>query len=273
MRIFTLAVVLLLLVAGGVVFYAWRIEPLDIKVTVVPLPPRLAEAFAGKKIVFLADLHITADWRKEEKLLALLEELDPDYLLLGGDLVWYEGEIEPVIAFLKKLKVREKAYAVLGDAEYMGRIRNCALCHQPDSRALRDDLPVRFLRNETATLAEGRVRLLGLDGEDKPDWPAACRDQLDGRRPTIVLVHFPSAFDIIAEYGADLVLAGDTHGGQVALPARLMAMLTGSQVVRYPYGRYQAGASAMFVTRGVGESILPLRLSRPPEVVVLEAEP
>jgi len=273
MRVFTALVVLFVLVAGGVCFYAWRVEPMDLRVVTVPLPPRLAEAFAGKKLVFLADLHITADWRKKEKLLALLRDLDPDYLLLGGDLVWYEGDLVPVIDFLKRLPVRQKAFAVLGDAEYMGRIRNCALCHQPDSRELRDDLPVRFLRNETTTLAEGRVRLLGLDGEAKAEWKAVCRDNLDGRRPTLVLVHYPTAMDLIAEYGADLVLAGDTHGGQIALPDRLLELITGHQTTQFLYGHYRAGSTAMFVTRGVGESILPLRLGRPPEVVVLEAAP
>lgn len=259
--------VLLLLV---VVVYAWQIEPRMIGVTRIKLPERLAGALGDNRVVFLADLHVTPGWAKEKRLLATLDSLQPDYLLIGGDLVWYQGDIESSVDLLKKLRGRKGTYAVLGDADYMGRIRNCAFCHQPGSRELRHDIPMRVLRNEAVDLADGSVRLVGLDGDERGQWPQTCRQWLDDSTPAIVMSHFPEAFPLLASAGADLVLSGDTHGGQIRAPRWLIKQLFGQPRAQYLYGWFRSGDAAMFVTRGVGESLVPLRFACPPEIVLLE---
>ncbi len=264
----TLASLLLLIVI--LVLYVWQIEPRNITVTRIDLPPRLAEAFAGQKIAFIADLHITADWRKEKALLARLSEIKPDYLLIGGDLVWYQRSVSPAVEFLKKLPPTKGSFVVLGDSDYMGRVRNCAYCHVPGSRELRTDLPVTFLRNEALEIADGKAMLVGLDGEDDSGWDAACAENITPDLPSLVLVHYPEAADRVAAYRPDLVLAGDTHGGQVAGVDRLGEIIHGP--MPYPQGWFEVDGTPLFVTRGIGESLLPVRFGRPPEIVVLRGK-
>jgi uncharacterized protein len=266
---------ILLVVAAllaAVLLYAWQIEPRLLTVTHVELTGRLGEALAGKRLVLISDLHITADWRKARLLRAKLTELAPDYLLLGGDLVWYEREAGPVVSFLKSLPKTEATFAILGDADYMGRFRNCLYCHKPRSRELRTDVAIRFLRNEAVDLAGGKARLIGLDGENKSGWEPALAAHLDGETPTIVLAHYPESIDWIAPHRPDLVLAGDTHGGQIAILDRFLKFAPHHETLRYPHGNFVVSGVPMFVTRGVGESIIPLRLARPPEIVVLEGK-
>jgi predicted MPP superfamily phosphohydrolase len=259
------------LAAAGL--YGWRIEPLRFEVTRLAWPPALAQAFAGQRVVYVSDLHVTANWRKADKLLALLRRLAPDYLLLGGDLVTYEGEVEPVVEFLKRLPPTKGAYALLGDSDYMGRVRNCAYCHVPGRRELRDDVPVRFLRNETVDIHDGRVRLVGLDGEDKAGWHDVCRDGIQADTPTLVMAHYPEAIAVIAPFAPAQVLAGDTHGGQVALPVWMIDKVAKARLEPYRHGPYHVRGTRLFVSRGVGESLLPIRLGERPEVVIFEASP
>ena len=250
------------------IVYAWQIEPRQFRVTRLIPPPRLAEALAGERVVFLADLHLVRGWRKADRLLRMLTELKPDALLIGGDLVQYDESVDPVIDWLKRLPVKTGAFAVLGDSDYTGRVRNCAYCHVPGKRELRRDLPVRFLRNETAALAGGRVRLVGLDAEDRAGWPAACGPGPDVELPTILLAHYPTAAAGL-DCRADLILAGDTHGGQVALPGPLLNRLAHENLSPYRAGWFQLDGKPLFVTRGVGEGYFPVRFLTPPEIVVL----
>ena len=267
-RLFLLTAFVLLVL----LVYAWQIEPRMIGVTRLRLPDPLARALAGNRVVFIADLHVTRGWMQQRRLLATVAALDPDYLLLGGDLVWYQGDVDRAVDLLKLLRARKGVFAVLGDADYAGRIRNCAYCHMPGSRELRHDVPVRFLRNESVDLAGGAARLVGLDADARGDWLAAGNRWLDGRTPTIVLTHYPTALPVIASRGAGLVLAADTHAGQIITPRFLLTWLFGASRTRYLYGWFRARTTPMFVTSGVGESLAPLRFGCPPEVVLFTGE-
>ncbi len=262
----------LALALAAVALYAWQIEPSLLGVTRLELPPDLRAPLAGKRLVLISDLHITADWRHGPRLFATLDRLAPDYILIAGDLVWYERDTQPVIDVIRKFRAREGVYAVLGDADYTGRVRNCVYCHVPGTRELRHDLPVRFLRNEAVPIADGRVTLLGLDVNEMGAWDDVCRANLDDGKPSITLVHFPSALSAVAKVGSSIVLAGHTHGGQVCAPSFVYPYFGEDKVKENRYGWFQRGRTPMFVTRGVGESILPVRLGEPPEVVLLEGK-
>ncbi len=261
---------LLTALALGVLVYAWQIEPRRLTITRIAMPKPLAEALAGERVVYVADLHVTPHWPIRKRFLATLRTLDPDYLLIGGDLVWYEGNVDASVELLKQLPARKGAYAVLGDADYQGKIRNCAFCHVPGKRELRTDLPVTFLRNERLTIAAGAVDLVGLDADKRQEWKPACEKFMPADKPSLVLTHYPEALRVIAPRGADLVLGADTHGGQFIAPRFIFRWVFNSDRARYLYGWFDDGGTRMFVTRGVGESILPMRLGRPPEIVLLE---
>jgi uncharacterized protein len=260
--------------AGVMLFlYAWQIEPRRLHVTRIGLPPALAEALRGERLVFISDLHITKNWPLRVKLLDLLHRLDPDYLFIGGDLVYYDRDVGPVVDYLKLLSARRGAFAVLGDADYRGRVRNCAYCHVPGTRELRHDIPVHILRNEAAPLAGGKARVIGLDTDHGGDWKIEAASQLSDPTPAVVLIHFPRKTDFIAQFGASLVLAADTHGGQVAAPDWFFEWFAKHDVLPYRHGWYDVAGTPLFVSRGVGESILPIRFGEVPEVVLMEGRP
>ncbi|MHA1568620.1 MAG: metallophosphoesterase, partial [Alphaproteobacteria bacterium] len=114
--------------------------------------------------------------------------------------------------------------------------------------------------------ADGRFYLAGIDdafyGVAKP--ADAFREQPENTC-TIVLSHAPCVVNRLDAYRADLVLAGHTHGGQVRLPY-LGALRTPPGSGKYECGLYQLEAMKLYVNRGIGTSILPVRFLCPPEI-------
>jgi len=88
------------------------------------------------------------------------------------------------------------------------------------------------------------------------------------KTPAIILSHSPLIFDLINDNQNILVLAGDTHGGQVPLPSWLWKLLGYEKNTRYEQGWFESGMKKMYVTRGVGTSHLPFRFFRRPEITV-----
>ena len=88
---------------------------------------------------------------------------------------------------------------------------------------------------------------------------------------TVVLSHRPEAFDAYCEKGADLVLTGHAHGGQFRLPGIGGLVAPGQGILpEYDAGLYKEGQTNMIVSRGLGNSIFPLRFNNRPEVVLVE---
>jgi predicted MPP superfamily phosphohydrolase len=85
---------------------------------------------------------------------------------------------------------------------------------------------------------------------------------------TLALAHHPHAFDALADAGADLTLAGHTHGGQLMVtpPGSAYPIGGGNLLFRYIYGEYRRGDSAMYVNSGVG-NWFPIRINAPAEIV------
>ncbi len=242
----------------------------DVRVTRADAPPAVARALAGTKLVFLSDIHVRSIGARERFVLDLIERESPDYVLIAGDLKPYEGSAEPSLEFFRRIRARRGAFAVLGDAEYRLGSQNCVYCHAPESWAIRDDLPVRVLRDQTATLA-------GADGAPAVDlWAGDVKlhPKLDwaqkGARPVIAMAHLPESFPDYARAGADLMLAGDTHGGQTWLPRPLYSLVLGREKARWLRGRFALGESVMWVNVGLGWTGVPLRFGLKPEVVIFD---
>jgi len=85
---------------------------------------------------------------------------------------------------------------------------------------------------------------------------------------SILLAHHPEMFDIYMENGMDLIFTGHAHGGQFRIPF-IGGLFAPDQGLfpEYTSGCYVKGKSAMFVSRGLGNSIMPIRINNPPEIV------
>jgi hypothetical protein len=259
------------LITALIIYGIW-IEPYRIDIHHVSIHDKyLGKLLDNKVIVQISDLHMRKIENREQKILAALNELGPDLVFLTGDYVKWDGDYERALDFLSRLRANIGVWAVMGDYDYSNSRKSCSFCHEEGSGAPTRRHAVRFLKDsmELVRLPEGILRIEGVDGEGGNIFsPKKTFASLDGKIPTIILSHSPLNFDLISDNINVLMLAGDTHGGQVPLPGWIFRVVGYEKNALYNQGLFEKGQKKMFVSRGIGTSHLPLRLFTPPEIVV-----
>jgi predicted MPP superfamily phosphohydrolase len=131
---------------------------------------------------------------------------------------------------------------------------------------------VHVLRNEGQVVDRGGAKLWVAAIDDtwtrRDDLELAMRGRPEGAT-TVLLAHDPERFDKAADAGADLVLSGHTHGGQIAMPFLSKRLSFATLVHRYVVGFYRRGRSTLFVHPGLGTTGPPIRIGVAPEVTIL----
>lgn len=266
-----LLVLFLLLVIG----YAWMIEPnILIVQRIVIKDSILARAWPGLKVVHLSDTHIELEGAKEARLLARINGLDPDLILMSGDFRQWGKSSKPAQRFLAKLSAPLGVYGVLGDADQVQGRNDCGYCHPGERYAERLTHPV-ILKNELRQLDwRGRtVTVVGVDADEagmswlKKLQASSCQDH----EPLMILSHYSKAWreNLLAPHS--LWLSGDTHGGQIFMPDWIWKMFHYKPDTAHMGGLYNNGQGGwLLVNRGIGQtSWFPFRLGVPPELVVI----
>jgi hypothetical protein len=243
---------------------AFLVEPYRLEVT------RHSVAAAVRRPVVLAhltDLHSWGLGRRERTLLSALRTERPDLIVITGDSI-PDRETgvtpEPVAEVFKQLHAPLGVFAVLGNWENWRRVAREPAFYQAagvtllvnEARRIRDDLWVVGLDDALSGDPAGAAKALA----DVPDGVAR-----------VVLMHSPEYFDELPD--VDLVaLAGHTHGGQVRVPGlRPFWLPPGSG--SYVSGWYSRDSSRLFVSRGIGTSILPARFWCRPELALITLLP
>ena len=252
--------ILAALAALAVVMDAFFIEPYLIEVTHHSLKAAIA---APLKIALISDIHTRGFGSRERKLIRLLESENPDVILICGDSIGRDNDFGDVTAFLRNLHAPLGVWLVNGNWENHSPPKN--------EHALYASVGVHFLQNEAAAIRPD-VWLLGLDD---PFSAAARPDPVIQTIPqgvyTIALFHSPAYFDRIAGR-VPLALAGHTHGGQIRIPfVPVFWLPSGSG--RFLEGWYAENNSHLYVTRGIGTSIIHARFLCRPELSILTLEP
>jgi predicted MPP superfamily phosphohydrolase len=252
--------------------YSIWVEPNQVKIHHIWIRDGSLEKILGKKVVVqLSDLHLSKIGKREQKVLEILNALKPDLILLTGDYVTWGGDYAAALSFLSRLKAKIGVWAVMGDYDYSRSRKSCIFCHEEGSDKPTRQHSVRFLKDsmDLVGLPEGLLCIAGVDGEEgylfSSDKSFA---HLEDQIPTIILSHNPLNFDLIRDDRNLLMLAGDTHGGQVPLPNWLFSIMGYKKNALYSQGLFEKRQKKMFVSRGIGTSHLPIRFFRPPEVVV-----
>lgn len=252
----------------GLVIGAWavwgrrrfvRVSRVDVEVS------GLAAALDGYRIVHLSDLHI-GSYDPKDRGMSWVERanaLEPDLIAVTGDLVTTGTTFyDDVAEVLGSLRAPGGVFVSLGNHDQWDPD---ALTRAIESRG------VRVLRNRWVSVEAGgaALRVGGLD-----DWYTG-RDDLDRAlcahpdEPTILLSHYPRFFEAAARRGADLVLSGHTHGGQLAVPGLARRLNIAALSERWFAGRYRLGSCTLHVSAGLGTTGPPMRLGVAPEIAVL----
>ena len=238
----------------------------------------IPEAFDAYKIVQISDLHDAQIGENNEKLIAMTAETEPDCIVLTGDFVDSSRfHPERSLSVAEALVKLAPVYYVSGNHE--------AILPDADYQALTDGLRglgVCVLEDESAELTrDGQsIRLIGLTDigfhpgtlEEKKD---ALRTALSALLPedefSVTLAHRPELMDVYAECGAPLVLSGHAHGGQIRLPGIGGLIAPGQGLFpKYTEGKYEENGTTLVVSRGIGNSVLPLRVNDRPQIVVVQ---
>ena len=228
---------------------------------------RLSPAHDGLKIAQLTDLHHSLFTPLEEiqRAVHLANHLRPDVVALTGDYVTLSPTyIWPVARALGKLRARLGVFAVLGNHDFR-------VDAEEITQALRSQR-IRVLRNAHCALRRGSARLW-MVGVDDLWWEAAdihaALRSVPARDPKILLCHNPLGIHMAAKHGIDLVLSGHTHGGQVRLP--MVGSVYGRSKLgeRFVEGWNRLDGTQIYVSRGIGKVLVPVRYGCPPEITLL----
>ena len=232
--------------------------------------PGLSESFRGFRIVQLTDIHhgLYLPLAAVVDAVALANRLKPDLVALTGDFVTYSRAfVEPVAAVLGMLRARYGVYAVLGNHDFRVGADFIA-------RALRRER-IEVLRN-SHTVIRRYGHPLYLAGIDDVRYHADMHRALRGiplGAPTALLSHNPAIIGRAARHGVSLVLSGHYHGGQVRLPGLTAIFGRFPGRLRYKVGLYHLGPTQIYVSRGIGTVLLPLRFRCPAEIPRLHLQP
>lgn len=255
----------------GIGFYAVWIEPVGIRVNRFAI--RSAKIKAPLRIAHVSDLHTHGLNRRERRLVELLRKENPDVILITGDSIIDSSSYTQVAEVLRELRAPRGVWVIRGNWENAMRVadRNLWGDAAREEKQFYESLGAKVLVNEASPLRED-IWAVGLDemSYGKPDLERATA-KLPAGVYRIALFHAPLYFDRAAGH-ADLMLAGHCHGGQVRLPG-LAPFYLPHGCGKYLAGWYEGGGSQMYVSRGIGNTMLDIRFNAPPELVIFDLAP
>jgi predicted MPP superfamily phosphohydrolase len=231
----------------------------------------LPQSFVGYRIAHISDLHNARFGENNERLLTMLRDAQPDIIAITGDMIdSRKTNVRHALAFAEEAVKIAPCYYVTGNHE--ARVPQAFSQLESGLQAL----GVTVLRNEKVVLERNgeQILLLGLD-----DPGARTQESVRGtlqallaqdERYAVLLAHRPELFEIYAQSGVDLALSGHAHGGQIRLPF-IGAVAAPNQgfFPKYAAGLFREGATSMFVSRGLGNSIIPFRFGSRPELALI----
>jgi hypothetical protein len=237
------------------------------EVKVAGLDPRLD----GLRVAQLSDLHVGALTPKSWAMAwaRAANRKKPDFVVVTGDMVTSGTEFhEDIAEALGSLQAPLGVYASMGNHDYFGEGEPLV--------SLLGKRGIQVLRNEGRVVERGGARLWLAAIDDtwtrRDDIHLALKDRPAGV-PAVLLAHDPARFDAAANAGAELVLSGHTHGGQIAVPFLAKQLSLSAFAHPYNMGFYRRDHSVLYVHPGLGTTGPPIRLGAAPEVTILVLRP
>ena len=238
---------------------------------------RIPQGFDGFRIAQVSDLHNARFGEDNVKLIEMLSQTEPDIIVLTGDLIDSRNtDVETALDFARQAVEIAPVYYVSGNHE-------SRVTAYMDLKMGLVSAGVIVLENQKVEITRGQehITLIGIDDPSFQESylfgdAAGVTEQVIGDLQeasdgyTILLSHRPERFDVYVATGMDLVFSGHAHGGQFRLPfiGGLVAPNQGF-FPEYDAGQFTEEKTTMIVSRGVGNSIIPVRVNNRPEIVVV----
>ncbi len=229
---------------------------------------RIPTSFDGYKIVQVSDLHDAELGKNHSNLIRKVASTEPNISVITGDVIDSRRyDLEKSLSAIKQLVEIAPVYYVLGNHE----VATNAMDYIYEQLEL---LGVHTLKNEheIIKLNGEELALVGIE-DPLMGMPVNAMIQtatrgIDSSPFTILLSHRPEKFDSYVEQSLDLVFTGHAHGGQIRLPF-IGGLIAPSQgwFPEYTAGLFEAGETTMVVSRGIGNSLFPLRIFNRPEII------
>ncbi len=223
--------------------YARFIEPYWLEVNRVEIAtgklPAGAEEF---RIVQISDMHCDGDVRLEDDLPEVISNLKPDVIVFTGDAANSGLGADNFRTCMKNLAEIAPVYAVRGNWDQQ------TFYEDPFA-----DTPIRLLDGEAVQLTGdgGGIWLCGA-GWRRPEKMKQALAAAPKNACRVLLYHYPGGVFRASKAGADIMLSGHTHGGQVALPIYGAIVTFSGYGKRLEHGRYEIGDTTLYINRGIG---------------------
>ncbi len=263
----------IILILALLAFWGFFIEPgrLVVRRQTIQIANWPSE-LSGLKVAVLSDIHVDRWFVDEKKVRSIVErtnQLEPDVIVILGDYMsgngWVRQQVEPEVfaPILKNLNAPLGVYSVLGNHDWWY-----------DGKHLREELErngIKVLENEVMQLNARNTSLwlVGLsDLWTRPQRINETIERVPQGEPIIALAHNPDIFPRLPQH-VQLLLGGHTHGGQVRFPIIGSVVASSRLGDRYSRGHVFENNRHLFVTTGIGTSIMPVRFGVTPEIVLL----
>lgn len=264
--------ILAFLFSGLTILFFWY-QNNRLSVSLYQVGEAKQKEFPAFTVVQLSDLHNKSFGKNSQRLLERIKEINPDLVVVTGDLIdSHRSGMSSAISLMEALTKERPVYYVSGNHE-----RWSGFYQVLEARLRQSGVTILSDKKTLITNTQGQeFILLGLADPDfsgKEQWRKNLNDLAASAQPyfSVLLSHRPERFNDYREAGINVVMTGHAHGGQWRLPY-LGGLVAPDQgfFPRYDAGIYQQDKTQMIVSRGLGNSIVPLRLFNPPDVVVLE---
>jgi predicted MPP superfamily phosphohydrolase len=275
LRIAFAAIVVLL---GACIFWAFLIGPnrLVLHEQTIHID-NWPKELSGLRIAVLGDIHVdrwTVDDKKLRTIVQRTNQLQPDLIVILGDYMsgngWVKRRVEPEVfaPVLKNLNAPFGVYSVLGNHDYWhdgSQVRRAL--EQNGIKVLEDEV-LQVNARGTSMWVVGLADLWTHSLQTTPQHMAETIASVPPGAPIVAITHNPDIFPNVPQR-VQLLLAAHTHGGQVRFPLIGSVVQASDFGERYLKGHVFENNHHLFVTTGIGTSIMPVRFGIPPEIVLL----
>ncbi len=270
-KMFTICLGVVLLI----LFFYWQNNDIVITKSVYSASG-VPKAFDGFKILQVSDLHNKKFGKNQSELMKLTKKLQPDIIVVTGDLIdSHRTDIAVSMEYISQAVKLAPVYFVTGNHE-----KRCEQYPALEKQLLKagvnllDDRAILLEKNQEVIALSGLgdpyllPREYGRDAIIEDILSSVSGEESAGFR--ILLSHRPELIDLYAKHGFDLVFSGHAHGGQFRLLG-LGGVIAPDQGLfpKYTSGVIKKDQTSMYVSRGLGNSVIPVRIFNRPDLVAV----